>query len=364
MFTNETLKTLAVAVVEKYINEGVDLSSGIAATSTEARLNHEQTERLIETVNSLAYLKLLGKAEDRTFEFPVAKPEEVLGKMSTELDKVACYVPTTTGAGMLEKAASVADAGTDSPMSVFSNLGPVQIKKMIASTKASMEKVANDITTTGANVERLVRELRADGAALEKLACAMNDETASAFDLMKGYFPLNVAEVKSGSKIGLYKQASLSVASDLLEEVTKFTSLLKQAKELEKQAGIWEQTAAASNGAINSPVAKESPAARLAKNVAVGATTATRNTAKAVTKGVKATVGTAAGLTGKAVATGAKYGVAKPVAATVKTTAKVALKAAKTGARFPSLVGDALWAASIKPDAKHDVWANLQPKRV
>ena len=72
MFDSNYLTTSAVEVVRQYMNGHRTLSEAIADLATRDNLNSEQTARVVEVVNQVAYLKLQQDAEDKTFEFKLA----------------------------------------------------------------------------------------------------------------------------------------------------------------------------------------------------------------------------------------------------------------------------------------------------
>src|SRR4051812_18287701 len=86
--TPEQIRDCAVHVVEEFINKKVPLSQGVASCAELQALNSEQIKRVIEATNSIAYLKLLNGAEDRTFEFPVAEYTEVMGHLALPKNKL------------------------------------------------------------------------------------------------------------------------------------------------------------------------------------------------------------------------------------------------------------------------------------
>ena len=76
--SSDQLRDISVAVVEDFINNKVPLSHGLAKQASVHELNSEQIQRCVEASNTIAHLKLLGVAEDRTFEFPLCKFAEVM----------------------------------------------------------------------------------------------------------------------------------------------------------------------------------------------------------------------------------------------------------------------------------------------
>lgn len=76
--SSDQLRDISVAVVEGFINNRIPLSQGLAKQAEIHDLNSDQVQRCVEVSNTVAHLKLLGMAEDRTFEFPLCKYAEVM----------------------------------------------------------------------------------------------------------------------------------------------------------------------------------------------------------------------------------------------------------------------------------------------
>ena len=79
--TQELLQDIAVKVVSQFMTKQSSLSGAIADEAKAHELNPEQIKRVIEASNTIAYLRQLEDAHDRSFEFPVAEYRDVMGKM-------------------------------------------------------------------------------------------------------------------------------------------------------------------------------------------------------------------------------------------------------------------------------------------
>lgn len=79
--TPERLQSIAIDCVTQFMNKQASLSEAIAKEAQCLELNSEQTKRVIEATNTIAYLRQLEKAADRTFEFPVADYGDVMTAM-------------------------------------------------------------------------------------------------------------------------------------------------------------------------------------------------------------------------------------------------------------------------------------------
>jgi hypothetical protein len=92
--TSDRLQAIAVDCVTKFISKEASLSDAIAKEAQFLELNSEQTKRVIETTNTLAYLRQLEKSADRTFEFDVADYNKVMAAMCVpDLEKSAGEMP-------------------------------------------------------------------------------------------------------------------------------------------------------------------------------------------------------------------------------------------------------------------------------
>lgn len=76
-FDAEELKHMAAQAVGDYLNQGATLNEAVAKIAVAKQLNSEQLNRLVETTNKVAYLKVLENASDRTVSFPLASVKEV-----------------------------------------------------------------------------------------------------------------------------------------------------------------------------------------------------------------------------------------------------------------------------------------------
>lgn len=79
--TSERLQEIAVSCVTKFMQKQASLTEAIAKEAMDLELNSDQTKRVIEATNTIAYLRQLEKAADRTFEFDVADYNNVMATM-------------------------------------------------------------------------------------------------------------------------------------------------------------------------------------------------------------------------------------------------------------------------------------------
>jgi hypothetical protein len=84
--TPERLQEIAVGCVTQFIQKQASLNEAISKEAMDLELNPEQTKRVIEASNTIAYLRQLEKSADRTFEFEVADYGKVMANMTMPED--------------------------------------------------------------------------------------------------------------------------------------------------------------------------------------------------------------------------------------------------------------------------------------
>lgn len=77
------LQTKSVQIVQDFLNGKGSLDELVADTAQADSLSQEQLKRLVESVNTLAFLKTLQANEDRTKEFPVCSFDKVVSLIMT-----------------------------------------------------------------------------------------------------------------------------------------------------------------------------------------------------------------------------------------------------------------------------------------
>ena len=176
--SSDQLRDISVAVVEGFINNRIPLSQGLAKQAEIHDLNSDQVQRCVETTNVVSHLKLLGMAEDRTFEFPLCKYAEVMHyaaapnieKSAGVLDKfrnvgkaVSNTVKDIRGTGVTGEALKSAKTGVTTAKSYIDDAKDY--------AKAGGDKLTSRI---------LMDQARADAeAAAEKLKTAIPAEAAA-----------------------------------------------------------------------------------------------------------------------------------------------------------------------------------------
>jgi len=88
----------AHAASRSFISEGTPMNESISKVASANELSPVQIQRVCELANHHAYAEIFKKAEDKTFEFPLAKVEDIMESLQAEPEKVAAeYVMDPVG---------------------------------------------------------------------------------------------------------------------------------------------------------------------------------------------------------------------------------------------------------------------------
>lgn len=216
--TPDLLQEISVRCASKYMAKQASLNEAISEEGRAMELNSDQLKRVIETTNTVAYLRQLQDASDRTFEFPVADYNNVMLKMAMPLN-------------LLDKEAGEKPAQTASPSNIQ---GSQQVPTPEFSQQEKVAMLSKELLKCAAVMDdiihekaRLTKSLLTKSAslgkidfALEKLAYVVEEQDFS---------PM-------ANLLGLEKSAS--VYKDLvftdkeLDEVTDLYGMYKEAKSL------------------------------------------------------------------------------------------------------------------------------------
>ncbi len=249
IITTDQLQGISVKTVEMFLNDKVPLSEGLAKQASAMGLNSEQIQRAVEATNSIAYLKVLQVAEDRTMEFPLCKYAEVIEKIAVpDMQKVATLLVNKTsavGASSMEKTAhlQITQLGR-TPGKSTSELSAQVMEKIALSDQ---EQFVYFIKAASANEQRLSElkdrkvtlhydlvktagVLRNDPLGLEKLARVTDDAEFSRLSA------LVTGKVLSRADTGIFKSAELKDAQRLSHLYKEAAELVKEVEHCEKLA--------------------------------------------------------------------------------------------------------------------------------
>lgn len=171
MMTNDTLKNMAVRVVERHLNKSEPLNVAISDEARKQRLNDNEIKRLIEASNQLTYLKMHSVNSDKTFEFPVASYEGVKELLiaTPEIQKKASAKTLPLFLGEMEKEASF-----ERP-----ELAPAEREFVVSRLQYELPRMQEELMVKKADLQvQAVRALKEDPELLAKMAWLQGDEDA------------------------------------------------------------------------------------------------------------------------------------------------------------------------------------------
>lgn len=252
--TSDQIRDISIKVVEGFLNDKTPLSEGLAKEASYHGMNPEQIKRAVEASNTITYLKLIKEAEDRTFEFPLCKFDEVMAEIAIPTEKTAAYAKALLANGLisidepnLEKKASDESDQTDQ-VEFSEGARTLLFHKEASALKNRLYRLEGDSEVMRARLLKAASELRSDPAGMDKLSCVAGEDYQGLATLIAGVespakrdLPVEMfkeAELKEAKSIvELYKQARQMVAeASTLRELDKKASSLKT--ELTKKAFV------------------------------------------------------------------------------------------------------------------------------
>lgn len=238
MFNSEMLGTLAAKAVSIYLTKQVPLTDAVISISREENLNIEQTKRLVEATNQVAYLKILETAKDRTFAFDLADLDAVIGAISTP-DVSVVKEASFANQGFRPAPLQLLFGGEGHTKQASSNQPDADIDlvpmmpAMVAGFKSTIENGALLKQACAERIVRLIEEVKQEPYLLSKIAAykpknadlvLLVGEAGSLEKTANQYLTFKVGELK--------KVAQLDEA---ISELKKVASEIKNAQEsLEK----------------------------------------------------------------------------------------------------------------------------------
>lgn len=238
--SSEQLRDLSIRVVEGFLNDKVPLSEGLAKQASLNNLNSDQVQRCVEACNTISFLKIMGAAKDRTFEFPLCDYNEVMSKAAApSFTKAASYDAGTTlpagTEGHLEKSAS---ASTESEFSRQERI-LFMVKEAAANSRA-IEELQCRSFQLASSLTKIAAEVKKDSVALDKIACAVTPDNVHAITTLVFGKPESVKDFGAGTS-GMFKSAELKAVAtlqDLYKEARLVRDELNMRQEIQKRASL------------------------------------------------------------------------------------------------------------------------------
>jgi len=149
--TPEDLKTTTAEIVSAYLNNQVPLNQSIADVAKRDKLTDDYIKRLVESTNTVTYLKIHERSKDKTFEFPLASFEGVKDYLTaTPIEKAASTTQPSINPLEFFAPPMTKEASKSAPSSDFdSSSSPIpltQAEALVFLTKeaAQLEKAAEE----------------------------------------------------------------------------------------------------------------------------------------------------------------------------------------------------------------------------
>lgn len=269
ILTNDLLQEISVRCASRFITKQASLAEAIADESKSHELNKDQIQRVIETTNTIAYLRQLQDSEDRTSEFPVADYNSVIGKM---------VLPSTPATPNLEKISQdqtpSEDCKNDREFKISDREKMAMLTKEAFKCKSILEKMAYDKTYILQSIISTASDLVKSDNGLEKLAYVSDEVDYDSLVKLCGF------EKQAGKTDLVFKDIDLASANRLCELYKQAKDLIAEESRLKesltKAAGILESAGYHVGNALGTTArvgtaATVNTAGAAATNIAAGA---------------------------------------------------------------------------------------------
>jgi hypothetical protein len=238
--SSEQLRDISIRVVEGFLNDKVPLSEGLAKQAAANDLNPDQVQRCVEACNTISFLKIMGAAQDRTFEFPLCDYKDVMSSAAVpNIVKVAYQtIPTSDGDGYAD-AMTKAASDNYAPTSSF---GTVELTNFMIKEAAANHRAIEDLEVRSvqlhAGLLKTASEIKNDPLALDKMACALERSNVEPLTSLVFGSARSVPDFGAGAD-SMFKQAELkqvATLQDLYKEAKHVRDELNARRGLDKKA--------------------------------------------------------------------------------------------------------------------------------
>lgn len=217
--TPEALQDISVKVVCKYMTKQACLSAAIADEAKNLELNPDQIKRVIEASNTIAYLRQLEDASDRTFEFPVAEYTDIMGRMVLP-DQPSPVVEKTAAAPSIVPNPLNEEAPETQINSTISDQEKVaMLVKETLRVKQTITKMAEEGFIMSMRLEKIASKISKDPKAFEKLSHVASEEDLYSLIVLCGL------EKTSSTNNSVFINSELT-------DVLSLNSLFKEARDM------------------------------------------------------------------------------------------------------------------------------------
>jgi len=149
--TPEDIKTTTAEIVSAYLNNQIPLDQSIAEVAKRDKLTDEYIKRLVESANTVTYLKIHERSKDKTFEFPLASFEGVKDYLTAApIEKAASAIQPSINPLEFFAPPMTKEASKSAPSSDFDSSSspipptPAEALVFLIKEAAKLEKAAEE----------------------------------------------------------------------------------------------------------------------------------------------------------------------------------------------------------------------------
>jgi len=211
----------------EFITNGTPMSTSITKVAQENELSPVQIQRICEIANHHAYSELFKTAEDKTFEFPLAKSEEIMALLQEEPEKIAAdYVLDPVGEKRevdCNRVFGITDVGNECETDEAAKLTQSALSKVAAAREeieGRLSVSANSIHGAEDAFYKTAKQMVLNGTALSDVhaACTSHWDSPLAGELMAKVAMQMAQEGVLGAKIEHLVKTSEAVDAKLISE--------------------------------------------------------------------------------------------------------------------------------------------------
>ena len=245
--SSEQLRDISIRVVEGFLNDKVPLSEGLAKQAAANDLNSDQVQRCVEACNTISFLKIMGAAQDRTFEFPLCKYEDVISSAAVpSIVKVAHQQPTVVDCEGDGYAEAMTKSASDTTEVIGASFGRTELLSFMVKEAAANQRAIEDLEARScqlySGILKTASDISKDPLAMDKMACAIESDHAGELTALVFGSPKILPDFGAG-KSAMFKQAELrqvSTLQDLYKEAKQVRDELSNRRGLDTKASEFQ----------------------------------------------------------------------------------------------------------------------------
>jgi hypothetical protein len=318
------LQDIAVQSVTEFFNNSVSLNDSLCKQASDRGLNKDQLARAVEATNTLAYLRSIDVAKDRTSEFPLASYDEIVKMASLPesllkpVEKKAALEASWT---KIEEEVDLVKQANDALAYSFPELSPkeqaLHLQKYAQINSKALEKAREDLEYAGLELVKQAKILKEDLLGLEHLSATSLDD-AKFEKVASLVFGPGTKRKDYATTPGLFKSAELSVAQNFVNSYSEAEKLYEEVeyrKRTHEKIASFQSTLVTGAKVVDNFAGQEKTGS-IVSSIVHGITRGISAPIKGAVVGTAKTLGSGAVRGGKAIADYAKTGTRNIIADT------------------------------------------------